>query len=175
MSIRILRRILSLICWAFIALLLFIMYGLSGQSAEQSNGLSLLITSLIARIINPAFLDMTASQQALIIQYLHPIVRKLAHFAEFALLGGLIMCAALCHMWSLSARVTVALLCSGLCAGMDEIHQLFVSGRSGQWRDVAIDFAGAILGIICILTVRALIVSVYRSIQEKNHRARLNR
>ena len=108
-------------------------------------------------------MDYSRSQQQLVIRYLHPFVRKLAHFSEFALLGALITCAALCHMWSLSARVTVSVLCSGLCAVMDEFHQLFVSGRSGQLKDVAIDFSGAVLGIICILTLRGLIVSVYRA------------
>lgn len=167
MTERFLRRFFLVICWLLIALLLYAMSSFSGQNAEQSNALSLRVTSLIARLINSDFMDMSRQQQLFIIYYLHPFVRKLAHFCEFALLGGLIMCAALCHMWSLSTRVTVAVLCSGLCAVMDEFHQLFISGRSGQLKDVAIDFTGAVIGIACVLALRGLVVSVYRT-QQKN-------
>ena len=35
----------------------------------------------------------------------------------------------------------------------DEIHQLFISGRSGEIRDVCIDSLGVITGIIILLII----------------------
>ena len=40
----------------------------------------------------------------------------------------------------------------------DEIHQLFVPGRSGQVRDVLIDSAGSLLGIIIVMAFEKLLI-----------------
>lgn len=40
----------------------------------------------------------------------------------------------------------------------DEIHQLFVPGRSGQFRDVMIDSLGAFIGIL-ILSIFLMIIN----------------
>ena len=41
----------------------------------------------------------------------------------------------------------IALFCMVLYASTDEIHQLFVPGRSGMVRDVFIDSIGGIIGV----------------------------
>jgi len=43
--------------------------------------------------------------------------------------------------------IIAALLICVLYAASDEIHQLFIAGRSGEVRDVLIDSAGASIGI----------------------------
>ncbi len=43
--------------------------------------------------------------------------------------------------------VLLAGLCAGLYAASDELHQLFISARSGQISDVLLDCAGALCGI----------------------------
>ena len=163
MTYKHLRMVLSVLCWTLITLLLYMIYGMSGQVGEESSQLSLKVTRYLAPIANSGFGDLSRAGQNAVIEYLHPIVRKLAHFSEYAVLGALLMCAALCHIWSLWARVTVAVLCSGLAGLMDEFHQLFISGRAGSLRDAAIDFCGAVLGIMVICALRSLIVSVYRA------------
>ena len=76
-------------------------------------------------------------------------LRKLAHFSEFAVLGLLL---AQC----LRVRITRPLLAGVLCAMADETVQLFVSGRSGEVRDVWIDFSGAAAAVILTFLVRFL-------------------
>ena len=77
----------------------------------------------------------------------HGLVRKLAHFTEFACLGGLLV-------WLLSMLrkpVALALLCGFIAAGVDETIQLFVPDRGPSVRDVLIDTFGVLAGMILLL------------------------
>ena len=73
------------------------------------------------------------------------VLRKLAHMAEFAVLGFLLFRAA--------GSPTVAVALGSLYAVTDEVHQTFVDGRLGTPRDVAIDLVGVLAGVV--LAVRA--------------------
>ncbi len=68
------------------------------------------------------------------------VLRKLAHLAEYAILGMLLLRAV--------RRPAVALALGGLYAVSDEVHQTFVEGRVGAPLDVAIDTAGALAGVL---------------------------
>jgi VanZ family protein len=68
------------------------------------------------------------------------ILRKLAHLAEYAILGGLLVRA--------SRSPTAALLLASTYAVTDELHQTFVTGRHGSPVDWLIDTAGAFLGVV---------------------------
>ena len=47
-------------------------------------------------------------------------------------------------------NIAIALVIVFLYACTDEFHQLFVSGRSGEFRDVMVDTCGGIIGLILI-------------------------
>ena len=68
------------------------------------------------------------------------ILRKLAHTAEYAVLGALLVRAV--H------RPRVAFVLGVLYAASDELHQTFVPGRHGSLVDVAIDSVGIAVGIV---------------------------
>ncbi len=55
-------------------------------------------------------------------------------------------------------RPGIVLLVCLIYAVSDEFHQIFVDGRSGEIRDVCLDFGGAIIGVL----LGALIVFIYR-------------
>jgi len=74
-------------------------------------------------------------------------LRKLAHAAEYAVLGALLMRA--------TGRAGLAFGLGALYAVSDEIHQAFVPGRTGASLDVAIDAIGVALGIVLWQTIRA--------------------
>ena len=64
----------------------------------------------------------------------------------------------------------------GICllyAASDEIHQLFVPGRSGEVRDVMIDFSGAVLGIALSMLVFLLICRIKKKRTEKNEERKI--
>ncbi len=56
---------------------------------------------------------------------------------------------------SLKTAAAVLAICI-FYAATDEFHQLFVSGRSGQLRDVCIDAAGAVIGICIYFLCRGI-------------------
>jgi hypothetical protein len=74
------------------------------------------------------------------------VLRKLAHAAEYAILGVLLL-RALEHAWGAFWLTTAY-------AVTDEIHQMFVPGRLGSPLDVAIDAAGAAVGIALVVFAR---------------------
>jgi VanZ family protein len=67
------------------------------------------------------------------------VLRKLAHTAEYALLGALVFHAV--------RRAPLAIALSSAYAATDEIHQTFVSGRHGSPVDWLIDTAGVAIGV----------------------------
>ncbi len=71
------------------------------------------------------------------------LVRKMAHFFLYFVLGILVGSATHVHKkWCI-----LSLLICLIYACTDEIHQVFVSGRSGQLKDVFIDLIGSSVGI----------------------------
>jgi len=76
------------------------------------------------------------------------VLRKLAHAAEYALLAALLLRAL--------ARPWLAFLFALAYAVSDEFHQHFVRGRSGTPRDVAVDAAGALIGLAACVFGRRL-------------------
>ena len=78
----------------------------------------------------------------------HTIIRKMAHFAEFASLGCL--CAWLQLL--LSGRIRAGVLGAGLAvACLDETIQLFVPGRASALMDVWLDTSGFTAGLLLVL------------------------
>lgn len=75
------------------------------------------------------------------------VLRKLAHLAEYAMLGALLVRAL--------GRPTPAFLVGVAYAVSDEVHQHFVRGRSGNVVDVGIDAVGVAAGILAYRRARA--------------------
>jgi VanZ family protein len=75
------------------------------------------------------------------------VLRKIAHAAEFALLGALLARA--------TGRAGPAFAIGVLYAVSDEVHQSFVPGRLGSPLDVAIDTVGVVAGILLWQSVMA--------------------
>lgn len=87
------------------------------------------------------------------------ILRKTAHFIEFAVLCLLLWRAIKKHGVTPEGALTMAAPLSLLYAFSDEYHQSFVTGRVSSIRDVGVDMAGIIAAIIlvaCILRRRRL-------------------
>jgi VanZ family protein len=81
------------------------------------------------------------------------IVRKSAHFTEFFILG-ILLCMEFCtEVYGALRRFAVPSLVGLLVAFIDETIQLFVVGRSGEVRDMWIDFAGVMFGTLIVLAI----------------------
>ena len=74
------------------------------------------------------------------------LIRKTAHFGEYLLLGlGL--------RWALKSSA-LAWIIGAAYAVSDELHQLFVPGRSCEVLDVCIDAAGVLVGVLIMAFLR---------------------
>ena len=74
------------------------------------------------------------------------VLRKIAHAAEYAVLGALLLRA--------TGRAGLAFVLGALYAISDEVHQSLVPGRLGSPLDVALDAVGVVVGIVLWQTIR---------------------
>lgn len=119
----------------------FIFY-LSHQPAEKSSELSSGITEILLNIL--AFIFPLYDEMPII----HFIIRKAAHFFAYFILGILVIHALKPSLEGRWMSISVTMIICILYAISDEIHQLFIPGRSGEIRDVLINSLGAVTGLI---------------------------
>lgn len=127
-------------------LLLYLIFGFSAQPGEESASLSLRISLYLVQLFSP-FLPAASTNEILMEQAesIHFLVRKAAHMTEYFLLTlSLHLPMAVCLKNRISHRQKLLLGFIGavFLASADEFHQTFVSGRSGNLTDVAIDTIG---------------------------------
>lgn len=129
--------------WTAVVAWMALIFILSHQPAAVSSGLSSGITEFLLGLLKGVFPDSNAG-----IDKLHTFVRKNAHFTAYFFLAVLLVNAF--GKWrKLTGRaLLVSFLVAVLYAASDEFHQLFIDGRSGELRDVAIDSAGAAVGVL---------------------------
>ena len=89
------------------------------------------------------------------------VLRKLAHFGEFGLLGMELAGLALLSRGPKGRALCMAALRALLAAAADETIQRF-TGRSAQITDVLLDFSGALTGILALALLAGLIQSAKR-------------
>ena len=126
------------VLYSLIALgVLLMLFHFSGQNATISNGLSGRITAKIFELFHYEY---TAQE----LESLNLVIRKMAHFTLFFLLGfgltGAIR--GIKPSWA----VPLAIVFGAGCAMCDEFHQYFVQGRSASMYDVLLDSCGVIVG-----------------------------
>jgi len=82
---------------------------------------------------------------------LHFLVRKSAHFTEYAILSALWFRALRVHLTLWRVRwALIGLIISLSVAIVDEVHHSFVPSRTSSARDVLLDFCGALFAQILI-------------------------
>ena len=156
-------RIISVILTLLVMGMIFYF---SAGTGETSSGMSMVITRWIITRLFPRFEKLSEARQNGMITMLHYLVRKAAHFTEFAMLGAALRC----MLRSFSVRFSWLLAWAAATgyAALDECHQLFVAGRSGQWLDVCVDSAGAAFGAFLAAAIAALIAEHRRNRRTKS-------
>ncbi len=142
MKIKKTITIILIIAW------MTLVFYFSNQIADDSSKLSGGITRAILNFFH-VLEGKTLEQQSQI----ETVVRKLAHFSIYTLGGILILLHLNLYKIKQNKKVIIAWLIGTTYAITDEIHQLFVPGRSGEIRDVCIDSLGVITGIIILLII----------------------
>ena len=147
-KINILRIVLIILLLAtFIRIFCF-----SNQNGTQSSGVSRKVTEIVTSNIKKVQ-SMPKSEKEIFLAHTEKIIRKLAHFSIYTVVGLLMMSLMSTFKLKQSKRIWTSLIVGVLYASSDEIHQYFVPGRSARVFDVMIDSAGVGLGICIIIFV----------------------
>lgn len=145
--------------WVYLVLTVAIMVGIfcfSAQSGEKSSSISMNMTQKV--VSEQKNEELPKAELSKKYGTVETVIRKTAHVLIYTALGfcvfmTLYYSGKLHKMWVL---FIVSLVFCIIYASSDEIHQLFVSGRSGEVRDVLIDSAGSMVGISISLIVRRI-------------------
>lgn len=111
-----------------------IIFGFSNQNAEKSSSISRKITIAITKNIK-SIQEKPEKEKASIISRIEKVVRKLAHFSIYTVVGILLMF--LFETFSMEEinRFSISLIIGVLYASSDEIHQCFTPRkRSTNYR-----------------------------------------
>jgi VanZ family protein len=143
-------------------LLLFLIFGFSAQDGESSGSLSFQISLFLVKLVSP-LLPAAMSEDVLFerAELIHYFVRKAAHMTEYFLLAlslQLPLTAWFSKQLAPKLRIVIGFTATALFAALDEFHQSFVPGRSGNFTDVCIDSTGALIASLCLI----LFYSVYQ-------------
>lgn len=128
----------------------------SSLSAVESTEQSSPVTELLNAFLGWLHLPLRLSES---------IVRKLAHFTEYAVLGTLLSTTVYLYARR-RKRTLIALPVGAAVAVCDELIQLFSQGRSCEVRDMLIDCVGVGFAVVLVIT--------FISLKEK-HRKRKER
>lgn len=142
------------ILWILIFIWMIVIFLFSAQTGDESSKLSGGFLRTFILRFTPAHLSQDT------IDFLEHLIRKAAHMTEYAILGILISIQLRLYEvfqkeWKKILAATGLVM---LYAATDEIHQLFIGGRSGQVTDVMIDTCGGFLGALFI----AILVFFYK-------------
>ncbi len=102
---------------------------------------------------------------------MQPIIRKVAHFSIYTLLGIFLMNFMITFKRSFYQVGLLSTFLGFIYACSDELHQLFIPGRSGEFFDICIDTFGVITGIIIV----TIVVKLYRKIIHKTRKIKLDK
>lgn len=150
---KMLRALKVILPMLYLGMLVFI-FSNSLQTGAQSSQTSSRVVDMVQAIfkaIAPNSKIATATGEDYL--KLHQIIRVLAHFTEFAVLGGLVACC--CLVYSAPKKYQyLAMVSTAIMPIIDETLQCFTVNRAAQFLDVCIDFCGGAVGL-------ALVVGVY--------------
>ena len=156
MKQNILRIIFILLLLATFATI----FRFSSQIGETSDEVS---KGLLSKLIDifPYTKDLSDVTKDKLIEHGNPIIRKLAHFSIYALVGVWIMSFMSTFKTRLYKKWIVSMIVGVGYAIFDEYHQSFVAERGPSIADVGIDSLGVLSGILVVL----IIISIYRALK----------
>ncbi|MBR2605224.1 MAG: VanZ family protein [Clostridia bacterium] len=143
---------LRIVLWALVVAWMGVIFWFSAEDANRSSETSGRVIRWLLTRFDSGFSSLSLEEQLLRMEDWTFVVRKLAHFSIFAVLGLLGFAAFSVDLPPRRAFPAVLIL-GAIRAILDEVHQSFVPGRSCEFRDMCIDFAGVLLGAAFLLLI----------------------
>ncbi len=156
------RTVIRIVSIIFLLLTFIQIFQFSDQDGHSSSSLS---KTVVRKIIDkfPYTKNISKVEKEKIVEHAQPIIRKLAHFTMYTLVGMFIMSFISTYKIHLKYKFLISILVGLIYSITDEIHQSFVPGRSPSPIDIMIDTSGVIFGIMIIL----IIISVFKALTAK--------
>ncbi len=157
------KKLYTMVAVILLAAMYIIIFNFSADSGDESSNISAGISDFIYKIYYKIVGGGTGAPVEAVIEQADPLeafIRKLAHFTEYLCVGFLsygIVLMWYSRKWKGRGLVVLQVFLSG---ALDEIHQYFVPGRWASIKDVLIDTAGGVAGIL-------LLVGIERKIRNK--------
>ena len=153
MNKNILKHVIRYILIICIIVLCCKIFALSSQDGGVSAGTSRQFTEILLKTLGLECNDRT-------IEIINPVIRKVAHFSVYMLLGFLTMCTCETFKWQRVYKFDFSIMFAFVFACSDELHQRLVPGRSGEFADVCLDTVGAMLGVLIVLAIALICVQI---------------
>ena len=157
MKLNIIRGLLITILIAIFVTI----FGFSNQNSETSSGLSQKVTNFVVEFI-PSIENVPEPEKENVVDRIESIVRKVAHYSIYTLVGILLMSLMSTFKMKELDRIAVSLIVGVIYAATDEIHQAFVPGRGPLVADVILDSMGVLTGIFIVMLVYKIICKMCR-------------
>lgn len=149
-----------------ILLWMLIIFCFSHQQGNESEQTS---KGIVINILNMITRNLKIENKQEIIFIVDAIIRKLAHYTIY-ILGGILITGFVKTLSIKTKQVVIySILIGAIYASSDEIHQLFVPGRSGKITDVLIDTIGVATGI-CIYMLLSQVISIHKQKKLQDNR-----
>ena len=152
------KRILFGILTIITCIIIFIF---SSQNGEKSG---LTSRGFVRKIVEITGItnDLNEEEKEEVIENCQFVVRKLAHFSIYAILGINILGFVNTYKnFKFKSQIEITLFSGFLYAVSDEFHQMFSGGRTTSPKDVCIDTLGVLFGIGIFLLIKKLIKMTY--------------
>ena len=152
--------ILKRIIFLFMLMVTFyIIFNFSSQDGVESGNISKRVTEFVVEIISK-FKNMDITLKVHYIEKLHPIIRKIAHFSIYTVVGFSIMGFMCTFNIRNIYKCFISIAIGVIYAITDEIHQIFTPGRGPSIIDVCIDSVGVLTGILIMITLFIFLESI---------------
>ena len=151
------KNFIRIITMILLIITFLIIFGFSNQNGETSGGISEKVSKILVNIFD--FNKKTEEEKQITAKKIEPIIRKIAHFLIYTVVGFLMMSFMSTYdSVSLKKKILISLIVGFIYACSDEIHQAFIPDRSPAVTDVLIDTAGVCLGISIVSVLYRLII-----------------
>ena len=145
----------------FLILVVFwmgVIFKFSSANGEKSTGTSRSSLEKIITLFNKNIDKQKLSE--IVIKY-DVVLRKFTHFSGY-LVGGVLLYFMYFYLnklvnYKLKKIKMYSVITGSIYAMTDELHQHFVSGRSGEIKDVLLDTSGVIIGVVIVWAVITVI------------------
>lgn len=150
--------------YCFLSLLtMAVIFWFSSQNGEQSGGQSNALSEFFLKILKPNFENLNENEKQQLLNTTSQITRTIAHFGIYLILA--LFVTAFTNTYNIKRKKVIiySLIFCLIYSVSDEIHQIYVDGRTFQIIDIIIDNIGNLTGAFLFFVIKRF----YRIIKYK--------